>query len=285
MKHPKTKIVFGILVALGLILYLDFRGPKLKEAVVSPVVRYENHNASAKVVRREERFFEPGEPDHARYYRGWMVVTTPEGQDFETRLDVSTSSIKDEDIKEQRGISYELSWDDSGKSLIWSNTAGKEGTAYFTGNSVLYSPNAIMVGEKAQPLTDEIKQKMQVHPDMMEASASLSGYVVLTDGFREDVINLREDVLLLARPSFSIVKGTLMSFGPVIVEENGDIELIKAATWVFLEGDSNRINRIAAERVYALESDFLQSGDWKKDKMFEDCKEFILVSRKDLSDK
>ena len=283
MKNPKTKIIFGILVALGFILYLAALGPRLKKAVVSPVVRCENHNAAAKVVRREERLLQLGE-SRSRFYRWWIVVTTPEGREFETWLNMDSSTAEYDAIKEQREISYELSWGDSGKSLTWSNSTGKEGTAYYTGNSVFYNPDAIMVDEKALPLTDEIKRKLQVHPDMMEASASLSGYVVLTDGFTEDVINLREDVLLLVQPDFR-TDGTLISFGPVIFEDMATITEVESAKWVFLDGDVFIFHRLTAERVYVLDPSYLLSDAWKKDERLENCKEFILVSEKDLSEK
>ena len=282
MKHPKTKIVFGILAALGFILYLAARGPNLKKAVVSPVVRCENHNAAAKVVRREGRFFEPGE-SKCRGYRWWIVVTTPEGQEFETWLDMDGSTAEYDAIRERREISYELSWDDSGNSLTWSNTAGKEGTVYFTGNSVLYNPKAIMVGEKALPLTNEIMQKIQVHPDMMEAAASISGYVALTGDYG-DVINPREDVLLLVGADY-YTQLTLMSFGPVIVEGGADIDHVISAKWILLGRDFYHINRFTAEKVYVLEAEYATRKDSEMERMFENCKELILISEKDLSEK
>ena len=160
----KTKIVFGILAALAFILYLAARGPNLKEAVVSPDVRCENNNASAKVVRREGRWFEPGEPGHARTYRWWIVVTTSEGWEFETWLDRDSSSVKHDAIRQRREISYELSWDDPGRYLTWSNTAGKEGIVCFTGNSVSCSSKALIAAEKAQALADEIERKRRPEP-------------------------------------------------------------------------------------------------------------------------
>ncbi len=292
MKNPKTKILFGILAASGFILYLVFLGPRvIKESAVSPVVKCENNNASAKVVRREKRFFELGESINGRRYSWWIVVTTPEGQIFETRLGRNGSSGNIEIIMKLREVSYELSWDDSGRcliwsrSLIWSTTAAKQGTAYFTGNSVFYGPKPVVVGEKAQPLTDEIKEKMQAHPDMMEASASISGYEVLTGDYnREDIINLREDVLLLVRPDFDRGK-TLMSFGPVIVEGMADVKEVKSAKWIFLDTDNNLFRKFAAEKIYVMEPKHTALKDWQGDGTFENCKEFILISRKDLSEK
>ncbi len=223
--------------------------------------------------------------DEDTWYKWWIVVTNSDEHRFEALLAKDDSYSWDEAIRERREISYELSWDDSGRFLTWSNSTGKEGTAYFTGNFVFYSPKSHMVGEKAQPLTDEIKQKMQIHPDMMEAASSISGHVVLTGRSPDqDCINLREDVLLLVRSHFR-TRGTLMSFGPVIIEDGVDIREVKSAKWVFLDSEYSQIRRFTAERVYVLESDFFQSEDWKKSEMFENCKEFTLISRKDLSEK
>ena len=278
-----------ILVILGFACLLGYLsgllGPcPIKETVVSPIEECTHRNLSANVVRRESRQFSVSDSDETRRYSWWIVVTNPEGHRFEALLATDNSYHTYDAIRERRDISYGLSWDNSGKFLTCTNSAGEEGTVYFTGNFVFYAADPFVVSLEARPLTDQIKQRLKTYPDMTEAFSSISGYTILS-GWCEnpEVLNLRDDVLLLVQPDFRI-RGTLMSFGPVILTGEADIKAIKAAKWVFADGKISYGCRITAERAFVLESQYSWFPEHIRNRMFKGCKKLTLIPKKDQPD-